>query len=444
MDLNEYYQHPVIKNNLLNFFSGCNWFLTGGSHYSRDPKWGKDPAVRVFPITELEVRLGQGPDIFRPLVDRHGVLGVFDIEYYNWDKKTLFLPDKEQEFGVRDKIFRRQLEPIYQIISQTFGEECIIDTTWSGYHLLTNIWKKSSVYELLFELGKSWRDDGTPRCLEKSLVTAYNEKIYDDLKRNSGTDLKDGVVYQQFGRVLEFLSHQIIQQAQEKVSLPVTICDSTEECLSLDLSQYADPVYMRIIRSVFSSWDKHNQIESLSQIVGKPPFLDIVRKYGSYENQDIKQVLHLAQDYERAVEYNQQFSNCIPLAGKKTLALIEQYAQSKLYSFHQEFDKTEHDATDENYKLAKFDHNLSWDTREMMEYPNPTLLQPRNLKRLTEELMSKGWHPKHIGGMLAGRYEAEGKGWDKRYWSKYKPRTRANFWARTYAALALREKGELS
>ena len=88
MDLNEYYHHPVIKNNLINFFSGCNWFLTGGSQYSRDPSWGKDPAVRVFSITELENRLGQGPDIFRPLVDRHGVLGVFDIEYYNWDKKT--------------------------------------------------------------------------------------------------------------------------------------------------------------------------------------------------------------------------------------------------------------------------------------------------------------------------------------------------------------------
>lgn len=443
MDLNEYYHHPAIRNNLHSFFSGCNWFLTGGSHYSRDPNWGKDPAVKVFPISELDNRLGQGPDIFRPLATRNGVLGVLDIEYYNWDKKTLFLPAEEKEFGMRDKIFREQLEPIYQILSQTFGEECIIDTTWSGYHLLTEIWKHSSVYDLLFELGKSWREDGTPRCLEKQLIAAYNEIHQDDLKRNQGTDLDDGVVYQQFGRVLEFLSHQIVPQVQGKVSLPVTICDSTEECLSLDLSQYADPVYMRIIRSVFSSWDKHNQIESLSQMVGKPPFLDVVRRYGAYENSELGQVFSLAQDYGRAAEYNQQFSNGIPRAGKKTLALIEQYAQSKLYTFHQEFDKVEHDITDEKYKLAKFDHALSWDIREMMEYPNPTLLQPRNLKRLTEELMSKGWHPKHIGGMLAGRYEAEGKGWDKKYWSKYNPRTRANFWARTYAALALREKGEV-
>jgi hypothetical protein len=97
----------------------------------------------------------------------------------------------------------------------------------------------------------------------------------------------------------------------------------------------------------------------------------------------------------------------------------------------------EHDPNDDNYKRAKFDNSLNFEIRQWMELPNPTLLQPGNIKRMVEHLLDKGWHPKHIGGMLAGRYEANDKGWDKKYWSKYNTRTRANFWARTYAGLKM-------
>lgn len=436
MDIQEYYQNPTTINGLRNFFSGCDWFLTSGSHYSRDPNWGTAPRVRVFPISELEQHLGQGPDIYRPLISRDGVLGVFDIEYFHWDKKTLFLPKDDKQFGVHDQIFQEQLEPIYQYVSETFSDECIIDLTWSGFHVLTDILHNTSVYDALLSLGQNKRQDGTPQCLEHSLLAQYSYCDQNDLKRRHPISTEDAIVYHQFGRVLEFLSHKIIQDVKPKVNLDITISDTQEEGLSLDLSQYGDPIYMRIIRTAFSSWDKHNIIESLSNIVQQPPFVDVIRKYGCLENNDLEYLFPLHQDYSASIEHNKQFNGTILTAGKNVLKLIQEYKQSALRAFHLEFDSKEHDANDHMYKLAKFNPHLDFDIREMMEYPNPSLLQPGKIKRTVEHLLKKSWHPKHIGGMLAGRYEAKDKNWDEVYWSKYNSRTRANFWARIYGGLA--------
>ncbi len=442
MNIQDYYDHPVIRRGLRNFFNGCTWFLTSGSHYSLDPGWGRDPPVRVFPMHQFEQRLGRGPDVFRPIISKSGVFGVFDLEYYNWDKKTLFSSTEGRPFGIHDDIFQEHLEPVYSMISQAFGNEGIIDMTWSGYHVLTEIERGSDVYQRLRSLGELLRPDGTPRCLEQSLLQQYAVLDSHDQKRRDGISANDGIVYHQFGRVLEYLTHKIMRGAQPRVRLPITICDTAEECVSLDLSQYADPVYMRIIRSIFSSWDKHNMIHSLAQIVQRPPLLEVVRKYGNFENNNLEQLFILAHDYGQAIDYNQQFSGIIPRAGSKVLELIEEYHSSDLRQFHLEFDSEEHDPIDDNYKKAKYDPHLDFRARELMEYPNPSLLQPHNLQWMVSHLMDKGWSPKHIAGMIAGRYEAEGRGWDQRYWMKYNPRTRANFWARTYAGIQLFSPGK--
>ncbi len=280
MDLQGYYNQENIRRSLDNFFAGCTWFLTSGSHYSNNESWGTDPYVRVFGINEFYTKLGQGPDIFRPLICNSGVLGVFDIEYHNWDKKILFMPLNEHTFTKHNDIFKNYLEPVYRLLSKELGNEVIADKTWSGYHLLMMIERWGPVYNELLRLGWSLRNDRTPKCLEHQLIEAYNLIDPNDIKREKKTEISDGVVYHMFGRVLEYLCHKVIKEI--KISIPIHICDPAEECISLDISQYADPVYMRIIRSIFSSWDKHNMIKSLSGLVNHPAFVDVIRKYNTY------------------------------------------------------------------------------------------------------------------------------------------------------------------
>jgi len=460
MDIKEYYHNSIIKDRLQNFFSGCDWFLTAGSQYSRDPCWGDDPPVRVYDISEFDERLGDGPDVFRPIISRHGVLGVFDLEYYNTrNKELLFLPlrremsDIPEKFGFHDLVFREYLEPVYQRISSALGDETIADMTWSGYHFLTEIKRESPVYNKLLMLGWHLRDKNAEgplmpnnqemaikmainiRCLEPQLIAAYSAIDEADIKRRVPTTIADGVVYTMFGRILEYLCHCVISDTQKEIDVPITICDSADQGISLDISQYGDPVYMRIIRSAFSSWDKHNMNGFVSDLVGEAPFLDVVRKYGKFENNNLPELFELARDYESSIEYAKNFSGKIPAAGTRIFNLALQYENSLLRRFHKDFDDVEHDPDNSTYMLAEFDERFDARARQLMAAPNPELMQPKNLKWFSEHLLLHGINSKHIGGIIAARYEAEDKGWKQKYWSKYLTRTRANFWARVYCGL---------
>jgi hypothetical protein len=415
MNYYEYYQklQPQIRN----FIGDCTWFLTAGSDYSSDPNWGEDPYVKVFPIHMFPYKLGSGPDIFRPIISNSGVLGVFDIEYSNCNKEVLFQR--------RKSIFTKQLEPVYKLISSIFGNEIIADVTWSGYHFLTDIKVGSKVYNKLLEIGSL-------NCLEPTLQYAYSVIDNNDIKRLKPISIQDGIVYNQFGRLIEFISHLVIKSVN--CEIPITLCDTESESISLDPSQYGDPVFMRIIRTAFSTWDKHNINPYLKSYVNKPPLVDVIRKYREFEL-ELDQVIDLNQDYEKSAWHHGRFDGVVPVAGDRILKLIEVYCESSLYSFHKEFDSIDHDPTDELYEMAKTDTNLPETLRLMLKYPNPDLLTPSKLKPITEALLCRGWLPKHIGGLYTSIYRSTEGVWPLQQWSKYDASTRANFWARIYSGL---------
>ena len=60
-------------------------------------------------------------------------------------------------------------------------------------------------------------------------------------------------------------------------------------------------------------------------------------------------------------------------------------------------------------------------------------MKPTNLQVLSRVLTKKGWHPKHIGGLIRSKYEGD-YGWGNE-WSKYDAATRANGWARIYCGM---------
>lgn len=430
MNIREYYNNDIILPKLQNIFSGCDWFLVSGEDYSKDK-----PPVRVHKIDQLRNQLGNGPDIFMPLTSSKGVLGVFDLEYSHSDKRALYSPQEFNGIPFHDYVFLNYLEPIISSIEFTFGDECITDTTWSGYHILTQLERNSPVYNKLLELGSEKNRFGSPKCLEYKLMQLSSIKDYQDPKREKPIAVNDLIVYEQYGRVLEYLSHEIMRAFH--FDKPISICDAKEDCISLDLSQYADPLFMRIIRTPFSSWDKHNMQEPIKSIVGEPkPFLDVVRKWRDFENRNMLHLFYLAKDYESAIEYSKKFDGIIPAAGNNVLRLVETYANSKLFKMHRDFDNAERDVSSDKYRSMENNPQLSEDFKRMFVRPNDELLKPSNLKKLSEHLIEDGWHPKHIAGLIAAFYTHPNKDW-KGFWNKYTPETKANFWARIYTSLYL-------
>jgi hypothetical protein len=58
-------------------------------------------------------------------------------------------------------------------------------------------------------------------------------------------------------------------------------------------------------------------------------------------------------------------------------------------------------------------------------------LKPAGIQHVVRALISKGWHPRHIAGLIRSKYERN-YGWG-REWFVYDAATRADFYTRIFA-----------
>jgi hypothetical protein len=125
----------------------------------------------------------------------------------------------------------------------------------------------------------------------------------------------------------------------------------------------------------------------------------------------------------------------IPDASLGMERLIAAYQASSLAAFHADFLSQEHDAPGlwpETYDSTPLEM-LPPCTRFILEHPNDLLLRPGCVQRVVRVLLSLGWHPRHIAGLVRSKYERD-HGWGDQ-WNGYDPATRADFYARVFAGL---------
>jgi hypothetical protein len=61
------------------------------------------------------------------------------------------------------------------------------------------------------------------------------------------------------------------------------------------------------------------------------------------------------------------------------------------------------------------------------------LLRPSGIRRIVTVLLSLGWHPRHIAGLIQSKFERN-HAWGQA-WAGYDPATRADFYVRVFAGL---------
>jgi len=69
----------------------------------------------------------------------------------------------------------------------------------------------------------------------------------------------------------------------------------------------------------------------------------------------------------------------------------------------------------------------------VLDEPNDLLLRPWAMKLVTRVLLSLGWHPRHIAGLIRSKFEQEHH-WGEQ-WKDYEPGWRADFYVRLFAGL---------
>ena len=382
-----------------------------GAHY-REP----------LPVEELPSWLDRGAELNRSLWDRDSLIAHLDLEYVNFDDPAYAFLNEERIFALQAPVVATASE-----LLASFGIHPLKLMTGRGYHF---IWRISRTSKAFADLARFGHVAASLKCLYATERAPTGEHVPPEL----------GAAFAGLGLVMEFVAHKIKKRAAPQCEVPVELGaieigggPHGREMISVDITEYADPLCSRVTRAPFSVYLKPTQQRAGigDRIVeGILPLLII--PIGDLGMSDALAVKH---DPSAAASLAATALAVIPDASRETKRLIKAYQRSRLARFHAEFYSQEHDAPalwPETYDRTPFEM-LPPCARVILEHPNDLLLRPGCAERVVRVLLALGWHPRHIAGLIRSKYERD-HGWGDQ-WAGYDPATRADFFARVFAGL---------
>ncbi|MBI4180009.1 hypothetical protein HY522_11375 [bacterium] len=375
--------------------------------YGESELWkGNQKGYYTADIGDLDHMLDRGLDILECVAQNDATLGLLDVEYYN--------PCYPGEAHLNPGRVFRLLEPIYAAIRKIYRRynvPIVADITGQGYHF----WSR-------FPFGPRHRQLEKLGRLEPTVEAAYRRKSVSE---------EAGLGYSGMGRLHLFLTGEILREigARRRAGsriLPVYFSDINppggREAVSIDLTSYADPVYMRDIRVPFSSYQKH---KVLVDKVGKknasriPVEIIIPRMISGRLKLDLKTCLRTRRHFRMAADLAERADTTLRDGTDGWLRVIDAYRRSQIGAFFYHFDEGEPVSPFVAYKKLPpcIRHAL-----------NPyQLLEPTQAQAAVRVLDKMGMHPKQIGELFFRKYRRTPFG-------SYNPQRRAYFWAESYAA----------
>jgi hypothetical protein len=335
----------------------------------------------------------------------------------------------------------KQTLPCFRFIENIFrkkGMPYLLDFTPSSGHILFQ-------NPFGYRATNALRDIG---YVEKDLVTACHYIDFYDIRRWYGVSIDAASVFSGLGRLAEYLALLAMQEFQDNTArglLPVTISDSLDHCINFDNTWSEGSPFMRAIRSPYSLHKKNREKYGNRD---QPPLVDVIGSYFDgrevLEPENIDTILDCMWDLEKAVEHNRKFTGYIPCANETLIDLVDDYKSSALYLFHQDFDRQDDMPRGKAIQHAREQEYLPHWTKEVLHSPNPSALQPKNIIGFVYDfLIHAQWKPKHIANILRDLYQDPSYGWTQDFF-KYPAEEKANYWARTYSAVALWKTGRLT
>jgi hypothetical protein len=416
----QYYGDTNVRARILEFVgpatggeSSCE-FLTGSDDSS-------SPPFKSYSPQSLNLLLDCGFEICRSLWDRTGLIADFDIEYVNFDNQAEAFVEPERVFAIQWPV----QETIERLL-QEHGIEALHILSGRGHHFIWRIEQNSAEFKKLAELGS-----GPP-----SLWAAESEP-HPPNGRAVQNRLARG--FAGLGLVMEFLAHRVKQIAAPLTKIPVELTavevgpsEHGREMISIDISEYGDPLYSRVIRVPFSVYLKPWQQPwafASDVLTNLQPLFAI-----PLQGIDWRQGISAMRDLRLTAKLAEHTSTKIPEATRGTGRLFSEYQKSKLAKFHAWFYSQEQHPAElwpQTYDQTPLEI-LPACARVALERPNDLLLRPAYIRRLVRVMLALGWHPRHIAGLICSKY-CRDFGWTQ--FVNVDPATRADFYTRIFAGL---------
>jgi len=393
-----------IRDRIVEFLGGHDPASATCSFLARCDS-GDPSRIERCPVAALDQLLADGAAIARSLFDTRSVLVHLDVEYVNHDAPAAAFTDPWRAFRLQAPVVAK----IEELLSD-WGIRPLHLITGQGHHF---VWRFPRGSELDRKIGHL-------------VPVAYRD----------GSEQ----TFANLALLMEYFAHRIKAVSEKETEIPVEITATQvlpstagqRELVSIDISEYGDPLDSRTIRIPFTRYLK-------------PWSSGIARRLG-VENEigpciciplheiDVLQALKYRQDPSDVVNLARQCCMLIPDESEGTMRLLEEYLRSTLRGFHARFYEAEHDPKEQwpmTYGATPLT-DLPGCVRHVLLHPNDLLLKPSGMRLVTRCLLAKGWHPRHIAGLVRSKFEDPGYGWGK-CWQGYSPAFRADFYVRLFA-----------
>lgn len=414
----DYYRNNDVRERIAEFLGGdtehvptCRYVVAGDelAHHVDQPQ----------PITALDSLLDQGLEVSRSLWDDTSIIADFDIEYVNFDYPA-------EAFLAPERVFQL-LEPVANEIEAALRDweiPALKLLSGRGHHFVWRIRRGSTEFNRLVQLGRG-PEPFWPA--EEQLALVEGRQVPGDLVR----------AFSGLGLLMEFLAHRVKEKAAPQCTIPVELTALEvgpsargREMISLDISEYGDPLSVRTMRAAFSVYLKPWQqrwIFDPERLKGLPPFFVV-----PLGEQSWREGVRAMRDAAATVDLAANCSAVIPDATASLRRLLNDYEASGIGKFHRWFYSEEQyqpNQWEDTYDRLPLDL-LPACVRMNLEQPNDLLLRPGHIRRLVRVMLALGWHPRHIAGLIYSRY-ARPFGWTQ--FEGCDRAMRAEFYTRIFA-----------
>jgi hypothetical protein len=419
--IHDYYSNPNVQNRILEFLGGRDLHQATAVYITASDE-SSDIDYRSRPVADLPHFLNAGMDIGRSLWDRQSLIAHIDIEHVDFDQPGLAYLQPDFVYDLQRPVAAAVCRQL-----RGYGIEPLHLLSGRGHHFIWQISRDSLAFRQLADIGR----------VPKELAACY------DQPRGPEGQLVEqdlGAAFSGLSMVLEYLAHCVLDQAACSCAVPVTLTavkvgigPQGRQSVSIDLSEYADPLYTRGTRIPFSIYLKPQQLRWLlgeSVVESLPPMFSI-----PVHEMDDRQAVAIMRNTEAMIELAAEISTAIPYYSGATESLIAEYLDSSLKFFHDWFyeqEQTESADWPTTYDQLSLDR-LPPCVRAILEHPNEPLLKPAGIQHVVRTLMAKRWHPRHIAGLIRSKYERN-FGWGGK-WYEYNATSRADFYTRIFAGL---------
>lgn len=347
-----------------------------------------------------------------------------DVEYVDFDSPAEAYLDPCRTFALQEPVVR-----VIQTLLLQWGITPLHMITGQGHHF---VWRISRTSELAIRIAAL--------CPAPELLDACEKAVPPALQ-----DLIDREAHRAFASIsllMEYVAHRVKEAAEPLSEFPVEItavhvgaCASKQrEIISIDISEYGDPLHTRMIRMPYTNYLKpcFKGFARSHEIEGVIPTLRIIPLHEI----DIQQALKVRLVDAQVIDLARRASVNIPEQTEGTERLLADYQTSHLRQFHEYFYSDQHDAKErwhETYDRTPEDVFPAC-ARHIVTWPNDLLLKPAGMQFVTRCLLAAGWHPRHIAGFIRSKFENPAFNWGVN-WDDYVPAIRADFYARLFAGL---------